>query len=284
MAALAALYRSQAQHEQALRWTLRALGTGSSYLPPRILLDFVRDARAAGRLERVLPALEMLRKRWQSTSSFSTARGMALHALGRPAEAVVELQAALKVDPSDAAALEELLALGAEGQPVDADRLLEQQLAAVAGDIKKLNDLAVTCLQQGLPALAEHALRRVYESDPTNPGVIGNLATALQAQGRSAEAAGLLRDGVSSRPNDGSLRFNYAAVLAALGRDAEALEQLETLERFGAKSARLVAAKAKVLVRLGRVDEARRLLEAGARTHPENAEIRELLAAFEGDG
>jgi Flp pilus assembly protein TadD len=154
----------------------------------------------------------------------------------------------------------------------------------VWNDLKKLNDLAVVCLRQRHPELAERALRRVLESDPTNPGVVSNLAIALQMQGKRAEALELFEGAVAARPDDTTLQFNLGAMLASFDRNEQALEHLEASQRLGNSGARLYVAKSKVLVRLGRVDDARTVLEEGARRHPDDAEIRELLAVLQGPG
>jgi len=66
---------------------------------------------------------------------------------------------------------------------------------------------------------------------------------ALQMQGKGEQAAAILARAVAARPDGADLRFNHGAVLASLGRE----------------------------------DEARQVLETGARKHPDNAEIKELL-------
>ncbi len=106
MFSLASVYGSLSQHEDSLRWTLRALETNSEHLPNRILLDFVSEADAAGRLDRALPALEMIRARWDQTSTYFTARGRAYELQGQIAEAEREYLAALDLDPGDAVATE----------------------------------------------------------------------------------------------------------------------------------------------------------------------------------
>jgi len=284
MLALSSVYSAKGEHVESLRWILRALETGNEVRAPRILLDLVREAEAAGRLDRVLPVLDMIRPRWESYSTFYSARGKALLALGQVDAATAEFRKALEVDPADVVATEELMALAARGAAVDIDRILAEHLDAVWNDLKKLNDLAVTCLRQGQPALAERTLRRVHASDPTNSGVISNLAVALQMQGKNQQAYELLAEAVATRPDAASLQFNLGGVLASLGRNEEALEHIESSERLGNDGARLFVAKSKVLVRLGRIDEARSTLERGSRLYPQHAEIRELLAIFQGEG
>lgn len=284
MISLADVYSEKGDHDASLRWVLRALETGSDLLPGTTLVQFVREADAAGRLERVLPALEMIRGRWESSSSYFTARGMTHRLQGDLDAAEREFLEALEVDAGDPIATEELLALAAQGRPLDVDGILSRHLDAVQGDLKRLNDLAVVCLRQGRPAIAERALRRVLGSDPSNPGVAGNLAVALQMQGKGEEAAEVLADAAEARPDDGQLRFNLGAVLASLGRNEEALEAIEAAQRLGTRGPRVSSAKAKVLVRSGRIAEAESELAAAAQKWPDDAELRELLAALRQGG
>jgi predicted AlkP superfamily phosphohydrolase/phosphomutase/Tfp pilus assembly protein PilF len=282
MYSLAGLYSTSGEHEQALRWTLRALETGDESLPPSILLQFVREARAVGRLNRVLPALEMIRQRWQHTSAFYTARAQVLLAMGDIEAAEAELRTSLAKNPADPVATEEMLKLAGQDRSVDTDAVLRQHMDAVKHDLMKLNELAVICLRQGRPLLAEQILKQVLVSDPSNVGVASNLAVALQQQGKSNEAAAILESSVMARPDDLALRFNLAAVLASLGRNQQALDHLDEAEQRGLVEARLYVARSKVLVRMGKLDEARESLELGARRHPGHPEIKELLAALDG--
>jgi predicted AlkP superfamily phosphohydrolase/phosphomutase/tetratricopeptide (TPR) repeat protein len=284
MFSLSSVYADMGNHEQRLRWILRALDTQHAQLPAKALVDMVDAADAAGLLERMLPALDALRPRWEHSSTYFSARGLALLRLGHAERAEQEFLAALELDPADPIATEELLRLADQGRPLATDRILEAHLAAVSTDLKRLNDLAVVCLRQRRPELAERALERVLESDPTNPGVASNMAVALQMQGKREEAAAVLERAVSAHLDDASLRFNYGAVLASLDRNQEALREFDAAERLGAEGARLIVARAKVLVRLGRVDEAHQLLEENRRRYPDQPEIVELLAVLQGGG
>ena len=281
MSNLATVYLQLGQHDEALRWYMRALQLEKSELPATVLVEFVRALKAAGRIDRAVPALEVLRPRWGATSSFDAALGISLRELGRSDEAERAFLAALAKDPADAEATSGLLSVTGPSSSV-AEQALKRHFRAVEADVKRLNTFAVVCLQQRRPAWAERALRQVLASDPRNAGVMSNLAAALQLQGKSGEAAEVLERAVAARPDDGSLRFNYGAVLAALGRDQEALTQFQDAERLAPPGARLLAAKAKVLFRLRRVDEARATLEDGVRRFPDSAEIRDLLATLQG--
>jgi tetratricopeptide (TPR) repeat protein len=278
MISLAAVSRDRGDHQSSLRWILRALETRSPMLHPGLLIDMVREAEAAGVLERALSAFDLLRESWEAHSSFHTARGIGLLALGHQTEAEAEFRTALAKDPADPTATEEMLRLAARGRPIDTDGMLEAHLAAVQNDIKRLNQLAVVCLRQHRPDFAERALRPIVESDPSNVGVLSNMAAALQMQGRGQEAIRMLADAVRARPGDADLHFNHGAVLASLGRHDEALSEFKASQRLGKRGPSVVIAKAKVLVRLNRIGEARAELEAGARTYPEHREILQLLA------
>ena len=284
MFSLASVYGSLSQHEDSLRWTLRALETNSEHLPNRILLDFVSEADAAGRLDRALPALEMIRARWDQTSTYFTARGRVYELQGLIAEAEREYLAALDLDPGDAVATEKILELADRGRPLDVDSILQRHYQAVEGDLKRLNDLAVICLRNRRLAMAERALEGVLASDPSNPGVASNMAVALQMQGKSDEAVRVLERTVAARPDDAGLRYNLGAVLASQDRAKEALLHFDAAAKLGSGDARLFPARAKMLVRLGRVDEARQVLEEGARRFPNHPEIRELLTVLQNGG
>lgn len=281
---LATVYRLQGQHEKALLWYGRAIERNDTVVPARALVDFVRSAEAAGRLDRALPALEALRSRWGTTASYEAARGLALRLLGRTTEAVAAFRTALDRDPAEPAATEEMLSLASQGHAVNVDGVLQKHYAAIQGDLSRLNDFAVICMRNRRPEWAERSLQRVLESDPTSAGVLGNLAAALQMQGKTDEAAEMLARAVAARPDDGSLHFNYGAVLASLGREAEALQQFDAALAAGVNGPRVFAGKAKMLVRLGRIAEARTTLGEGSRRHPADRELAELLAILNQGG
>ncbi len=281
---LSRVYSGQGDHEKALLWLGRCLETGNQMLPPRILGEFVREANDAGRLDRALGTLELLRSRWGSTASFDSARGFVLRRLGRTAEAEAALRAALDKDPSDAVATDELLEMAGEGKVNGMDSVLERHFKAVQGDLKRLNRFAVVCLRNHRPDWAERTLRILLDSDSTNAGVLSNLAAALQMQGKLEESAEILARASTARPADPGIRFNYGAVLAALGRDEDAITQLDEAARLGLQGPRLYSARAKVLFRLGRVDDARNVLQEGVARFPDSQELQGLLSALQSQG
>ncbi len=280
MTNLAEVERRRGNFEEALRWYTRALETGSPRLPGRVLADFVETARRAGRLERALGALDLLGPPFRGTPAWHAARGLALEKLGRMDEAEAAYRKALAGDPGQAVATGGMLRLARAGRPIDVDRLLAAHLRAVRGDLKRLNDFAVVCLNEGRPRWAEKALRRLLASDPTNFGVLSNLAAALQMQGRTAEAAEIFSRAVTSHPDNARLRYNYGAALAALGRWEEARTQLEKARELGLSGPRVYAALAKVQFRLGDLEAVRRTLEEGLRKNPGDRELGELLRAL----
>jgi len=280
MMALGRLYRGQERHLEALRWYTRALQTGKETLPPAILEEFVVAAQDAGRLDRALGALDMVRARWGHEASFDSARGLALRGLGQVDEAEAAYRAALDKDPAAATATDELMSMASQGRAIDVEPILRRHFEAVRDDLKRLNSFAVVCLRNRRPDWGERALRLLVESDPTNGGILSNLAAALQQQGELQEAADILERAAVARPDDPGIAFNLGAVLASLGREAEAIAWLDKAAELGLKGPRIFSARAKVLFRLGRIEDVRRVLEEGVRQHPGDPELRELLAAL----
>ncbi len=280
MIALADVELRLGKPDEAVRWYTKALETGNPDLPPKVLVDFVGALEKAGRLERAPGALKLLQPVWGDRPGYRAAVGLAEEKLGHLQAAAEAYRAELEADPSNPVATAGMLRLAREGVAVDVDAILRRSFDAVKTDLKKLNDFAVLCLQQGRPDWAGKALEILVRSDPTNAGLLMNLAVARRQEGRMDEARELLERAVRLRPEDASLRYNLGAMLAEAGQFEPALEQLRKARELGLRGARVYAALAKVLFRLGRMDEVRSVLDEGLRENPGNAELEGMRRAL----
>jgi tetratricopeptide (TPR) repeat protein len=124
-------------------------------------------------------------------------RGLVAMAAGREAEARSAFEAALRLDP---------------------DNLLA------------LNDLGLLALRAGDATRAEGYFRDVLRRDDRAETTANNLGLALGYQNRFAEAEGAFRQALGVRPSFTMARFNLAFVLHQQGSSREALRELERVQ------------------------------------------------------
>ena len=124
-------------------------------------------------------------------------RGLVAMAAGRGAEARAAFEAALRLDP---------------------DNLLA------------LNDLGLLALRSGDVARAEGHFREVLRRDDRAETTANNLGLALGYQNRFAEAEEAFRQALAVRPGFTMARFNLAFVMHQQGSSREALRELERVQ------------------------------------------------------
>lgn len=157
--------------------------------------------------------------------------GLALADLGREEEALVELETAARGEPS----LDTLIPLGnlraSLGDPRGAAAAFEAALRLDPSSAAARFNLGNALLLGGEPAAAAQAYRAVLEGEPDHAGAWINLGVALLRLDRPAEAAGALRRGLLGEPSNLPARLALADALRAAGRPAEARRELETVLR-----------------------------------------------------
>ena len=117
-------------------------------------------------------------------------------------------------------------ALARNGNLAAARIAYEAALKLKPGDAYALNNLANVLLRLKDPAAVKVA-EQALASDPANPTVIDTLGWALFKAGDLDRALQTLRDARLREPDNPDIRYHLAAVLAAGGRATEALAELD---------------------------------------------------------
>ncbi len=277
---LAQCYGLRGDHREAYAWLKRAL-RGADRPPEKTLTQLAAEAVRIGAEDEALAVLAAVGPAWQGEPLLPVAEGMLLAAKGDEDGAMRRFERARALDPSNAAAAEEILKRLAARRDLEAiSRLLKETWDASRGSIQTMNTLGIVCLRHGLGRIAEEIFRQVLASDPDNGGVLANLAVALQTQGRDAEARAVFEQALRSQPDNAQLRFNYGAALLEAGRAGEALKLFLQARDRGLQGAKLHLALADAYQRLGRTAEARAVLDALLAAEPSNAEARRKLEAL----
>lgn len=127
------------------------------------------------------------------------ARGDALYALRRPAQAQVAYRDAVKLEPEAAAAQVGLGRTLAQTDPVAAEVAFLRALSHEPDNVVALNNLGVVRDLQGRHAEAREAYSHAISVAPTSADVQINLGMSLVLAGRTSAASRLLR-GIASDP------------------------------------------------------------------------------------
>jgi tetratricopeptide (TPR) repeat protein/mono/diheme cytochrome c family protein len=144
--------------------------------------------------------------------------------VGRFADAIPHLTAALKLDDRLASAHADLgTALMAEGRLDDALGHLRRAAALAPKDEGMLFNLGNGLKAAGRLPEAAAAYTRALAINPDFADAHVNLGALLFSSGRTSEALPHFERAVSLRPNSAVIHTNYSSVLAASGRYAEAL-------------------------------------------------------------
>jgi Flp pilus assembly protein TadD len=156
---------------------------------------------------------------------------------GDPEGAVTEYRAAAKIHPDDPRIPMNLgRTLLRLGRPDEAMPELDRAAAADPGFAVQANGIAGSwAIGQARWDLAIDRFRRILEIEPGHPDARFALGSALLSAGRAEEAASelerLLRDG---SPREAAVRRNLGLAYRAMGREADAARELEAARRLGA--------------------------------------------------
>jgi tetratricopeptide (TPR) repeat protein len=280
-AALAQAAELQGNHGEAFDTLVQGFAHSPS-MPLGAITGLVDLGDKAGRLDEAARTLDGLPVAYKGQSGYHAAWGLYYEKKGQPVEALRAFQRALQVDPLDELAIDRTVALLRKlGREKDAQEFLAEVVAAAAGSVQSLNQIAVVALRQGWGRQAEGIFRRVLKSDPGNPGVLANLAVSLGQQRRMKEASDVMREAVRRDPGEAQNHFNLGAMLAEQGRWPEALAAFEQARARGLRTTRVQIALAKMRFRLGDREGSRRDLQQALALDPSDSEARALLAQLE---
>jgi len=275
-------------HEQALQAHAAGNRPAAAALCRELLNRDPRHADAAfllgaiaideGRPAEALAAFEHARSLRPGDARFLHAHGEAQRSLGRLSEATESLLAAVRIDPTLAAAHNTLgvMALDA-GDTAGAMARLSAGIAA-RPDYPRLHLNLGRARQLGQDVDGAIACyREAIRLDPRYPIALNNLGAAHHSQGRLAEAAVPLRRAIEILPGYPEAHFNLGNVLAAADDPAAALACYREALRLRPDyfNARLQMGIA--LESLGQRPEAMAIYESLVQLKPESREAWERL-------
>ncbi len=217
-------------------------------------------------------------------ASTRNALGVAYVQLGRVAEAVVQFEAALRVDPELSMAHYNLgvIAMGQQRVP-EAIARFEQALALRPDYIEARNNLGIVLEAAGRPAEAEVQYRAALGARPSHAAARNNLGRVLLARGAVFEAMEEFSAVLRGRPDSADAQYNLGRALMAQGRVVEAVQQWRGAVALRPDSLVFTLDLAWTLATnpaVRNAAEAVRLAEGANRTAPDrNPAVLDVLAA-----
>lgn len=156
------------------------------------------------------------------------------------------------------------------GRRIDAIDHLEAALRIEPGDAQAHNNLGICMLESGLCASAIPHFQAAIRAYPSAVQPLNNAGVCFMNTGDYAQAAQYFEDALRSNPGLADIHLNLGVTLSKLpGRSPDAIREMETALRLRPDYADAQFALGMLLVDLGRTQEAISHLEAGLRTHPD---------------
>ena len=231
------------------------------------------DFRAAERFYRL--AIE----RGTATAAVRIGLGNALYAGGRRTEAVVEYEAALRLDPEAPPAHANLAALLLElGRPVEAAAHCRAALARQPGNASLHHRLGLALLRTDTADEAEASLREAVRLAPGSAAARNDLGLVLAQRFDHTAAASSFRKALQLRPDFVAARANLGGVLAKQGKRTAAAGACRAALQRNPRHAPAHHNLATVLRDAGHLAEAEQSARAALRLDPNYAEAHVGLA------
>lgn len=207
--------------------------------------------------------------------------GIALTAVGRPAEALVQYEQALRLQPIDPVshfnAGHALVALDRTSEAIA--RFAEAVRLSPSYTDARYN-LGLLLLKANRSAEAVTELAEVVRAEPDRAEFHANLGLALARSGRAPEAVAALQTALRLRTNYPEAAFNLATVHLQARRWAEAAALFASVVRDEPSRSPAYSNLALARIQLGQWEDAIAALESAARLEPGNAEIQGNLGAL----
>ena len=251
--------------EELIRPKLVALAQEIRLPPPvefRVSVLYARSLVRSGRAEEALATIEALERRGTAYPLLWNIKAQALADLGRVEAALdAQKQAVIAEGTSVWSHISSAHLLMKLGKPREAltDLQSARRLAPNNFDAVLLESLVL--LSVGRPPEALALISRVIDARPNLPGVQEALGNALLANRRPDEAIAAFDVEIARNPTGASVRLSRAIALRALRRPEEALETIDAILRISPRDGTAIALRGWTLLDLGRADQALALFE-----------------------
>ena len=196
----------------------------------------------------------------QTSRAVRVNEGFILHHDGRDEEAIRNYEEAIRLDPEDAQAEEELatIHLGQNRSREAAEHFsraishYERALEIDPSRIETRRSLAKTLANSGRRGEAIREYERILKERPDDAETENNLGKALAEEGRTAEAIGHIKKALALSPDFAEAENSLGMALLSQGRQDEGMRHLERAIRLEPRLAEAQNNLGLALVRAGR--------------------------------
>ena len=234
----------------------------------RLCIDLGLHADALGHADRLLKTDRRDAEAW-------SARGSALHGLGRFDAAIEALREALKITPDYAAARDNLIACFVrDDRPEDALREIEASTRHAPLSTAMRCSQAAALMQLDRYDEAEREFETVLREAPGDRTVL-RMLTQLRHMRGDADFVAPLRAAAAASGADIALQLDFADALRRAGQAADAEGELRRLLKAAGPRPDLQSSRAALLHEQGRLPEALALSSAALAAQPRDAKTIE---------
>jgi tetratricopeptide (TPR) repeat protein len=238
----------------------------------QITVLYSRSLARSGRAEEALATLEALERRAATQPLLWNVKAQALADLGR-ADAALEAQKQAVVAEgttvwSHISSAHLLMKLG---RPREALTDLQSARRLAPGNFDAVMLEGMVLLNMGRPVEALALINRVADVRPAMPGLQEALGNALLANGRVDEAMRALETEIARNPSSITARLARANALRAQRKPEEALAAVDDLLRIAPRDGVVISLRGWTLMDLGRHDQALVLFDSLLKDRPNDA-------------
>ncbi|MEZ5320303.1 MAG: tetratricopeptide repeat protein [Vicinamibacterales bacterium] len=210
--------------------------------------------------------------------------GTVLARVGKPDEAITQLEAFIASQPSELDQVRLARAVLGEtltrvGRVADATAQFRRLVADFPADAGAHGQLATLLVRQEDFAGAIPHFQAALSARPGDAALLGGLGIALGAVGRTAEALDAFQRAVDADPANARAHQNLARMLAASGRLADAAREADRAAGLAPSDPAAHLLLGQILAEQGRRDEARKALERAVALDPDSP-ARQVLRAL----
>jgi Flp pilus assembly protein TadD len=232
-----------------------------------------------GRAQEAIPHLEATFERTPGDVDVQTNLAIAYGIVGRTDEAERMLRDLASRPPASATVRTELgRVLLRQGRAAEALAEIEAALRDRPEDVRALLALAIAHAQLDRPEARRTAIERLLALTPATAGDLDSLGSVLHREGLLSDAESVFQSAASLAPDRADIRRNVALATWAQGKREAALLEIEAAIRLAPRYALAHFTRGQILEELGRVDDARDELAAAADLDPARVEPRLTLA------
>lgn len=272
---LASIYSGEQNHQAAFENLKKALEVGKS-VPAEGCIYLIDEALKSGNLKEAVLTLGTLEEKYKKDAPYFTALGISFIFLREQEKAKNSFQEALRIDPFEVYAIEEMLKYPHLNLQAEAIQKIKEGLYRELNKEKNLK-LGKLSFEIGLINEAKIYIERVIKENPEDPEGIYLLGSIKVMEKNYEEGFLLFEKALKIEPNNPVILFNYGASLINSGKIEKGFIILQKAKETGYANPLINIALGKTAFRLNKKELARVYLKEALNYNETKKEAEELL-------